>query len=137
MKRVNGRAIIIDNDEIILMFRRKIKDGIVKEYYAIPGGGKEENETIEECVKREVNEEFNLDVEVKEFLGKVEDDKNIGFIYNAKIIGGTLKLGGEELEHNKEENYYEVRRVKLSEIDNIDLLEENKALIRKAIELNK
>ena len=137
MKRVNGRAIIIDNDEIILMFRRKIKDGIVKEYYAIPGGGKEENETIEECVKREVNEEFNLDVEVKEFLGKVEDDKNIGYIYNAKIIGGTLKLGGEELEHNKEENYYEVRRVKLSEIDNIDLLEENKALIRKAIELNK
>ena len=137
MKRVNGRAIIIDNDEIILMFRRKIKDGIVKEYYAIPGGGKEENETIEECVKREVNEEFNLDVEVKEFLGKVEDDKNIGYIYNAKIIGGTLKLGGEELEHIKEENYYEVRRVKLSEIDNIDLLEENKALIRKAIELNK
>ena len=137
MKRVNGRAIIIDNDEIILMFRRKIKDGIVKEYYAIPGGGKEENETIEECVKREVNEEFNLDVEVKEFLGKVEDDKNIGYIYNAKISGGTLKLGGEELEHNNEENYYEVQRVKLSEIDNIDLLEENKALIRKAIELNK
>lgn len=137
MKRVNGRAIIIDGDEIILMFRRKIKDGKVKEYYAIPGGGKEENETIEECVKREINEEFNLDVEVKEFLGKVEDDKNIGYIYNAKIIGGTLKLGGEELEHNKEENYYEVRRVKLSEIDNIDLLEENKALIRKAIELNK
>ena len=137
MKRVNGRAIIIDGDEIILMFRRKIKDGKVKEYYAIPGGGKEENETIEECVKREINEEFNLDVEVKEFLGKVEDDKNIGYIYNANIIGGTLKLGGEELEHNNEENYYEVQRVKLSEIDNIDLLEENKALIRKAIELNK
>ena len=137
MKRVNGRAIIIDGDEIILMFRRKIKDGKVKEYYAIPGGGKEGNETIEECVKREINEEFNLDVEVKEFLGKVEDDKNIGYIYNAKIIGGTLKLGGEELEHNNEENYYEVQRVKLSEIDNIDLLEENKALIRKAIELNK
>ena len=137
MKRVNGTAIIIDGDEIILMFRRKINDGKVKEYYAIPGGGKEENETIEECVKREINEEFNLDVEVKEFLGKVEDDKNIGYIYNAKIIGGTLKLGGEELEHNNEENYYEVQRVKLSEIDNIDLLEENKALIRKAIELNK
>ena len=137
MKRINGRAIIIDGDEVLLMFRRKIKNGLVNEYYAIPGGGKEENETIEECVRREVNEEFNLDVEVKEFLGKVEDDKNIGYIYNAKIIGGTLKLGGEELEHNKEENYYEVRRVKLSEIDNIDLLEENKALIRKAIELNK
>lgn len=137
MKRVNGRAIIIDGDEVILMFRRKIKDGKVNEYYAIPGGGKEENETIEECVKREINEEFNLDVEVKDFLGKVEDDKNIGYIYSTKIIGGTLKLGGEELEHNNEENYYEVQRVKLSEIENINLFEENKALIRKAIELNK
>ena len=96
------------------------------------GGGKEENETIEECVKREINEEFNLDVEVKEFLGKVEDDKNIGYIYNAKIIGGTLKLGGEELEHNNEENYYEVRKLKVSEIDKYDILEENKELIRKA-----
>lgn len=137
MKRVNGRAIIIDGDEVLLMFRRKIKDGIVNEYYAIPGGGKEENETIEECVKREINEEFNLDIEVKDYLGKVEDDKNIGYIYSAKIIGGTLKLGGEELDHNKEDNYYEVQRVKLSEIENINLFEENKELIRKAIELNK
>lgn len=137
MKRVNGRAIIIDGDEVLLMFRRKIKDGIVNEYYAIPGGGKEENETIEECVKREINEEFNLDIEVKDYLGKVEDDKNIGHIYSAKIIGGTLKLGGEELDHNKEDNYYEVQRVKLSEIENINLFEENKDLIRKAIELNK
>lgn len=137
MKRVNGRAIIIDGDEVILMFRRKIKDGIVNEYYAIPGGGKEENETIEECVKREIEEEFSLNVEVKDFLGKVEDDKNIGYVYNAKIISGTLKLGGEELEHNVAENYYEVRKVKLSEIDNINLFEENKDLIKKAIELNK
>ena len=137
MKRVNGRAIIIDGDEVILMFRRKIKDGIVNEYYAIPGGGKEENETIEECVKREIEEEFSLNVEVKDFLGKVEDDKNIGYVYNAKIISGTLKLGGEELEHNVAENYNEVRKVKLSEIDNINLFEENKDLIKKAIELNK
>lgn len=137
MKRVNGRAIIIDGDEILLMFRRKIKNGIVNEYYAIPGGGKEENETIEECVKREIKEEFNLDIEVKEYLGKVEDDKNIGHLYNAKIVGGTFKLGGEELEHNTEDNYYEVRKVKLSELDNINLFEDNKALIRKAIELKK
>ena len=137
MKRINGRAIIIDGDEVLLMFRRKIKDGVVNEYYAIPGGGKEENETIEEFVKREIKEEFNLDIEVKEYLGKVEDEKNIGYIYNAKILGGSFKLGGEELDHNTEDNYYEVQKVKLSEIDNINLFEENKELIRKAIQLNK
>ena len=137
MKRINGRAIIIDGDEVLLMFRRKIKAGVVNEYYAIPGGGKEENETIEECVKREIKEEFNLDIEVKEYLGKVEDEKNIGYVYNAKILGGSFKLGGEELDHNTEDNYYEVQKVKLSEIDNINLFEENKELIRKAIQLNK
>lgn len=135
MKRINGRAIIIDNDEVLLMFRRKIKNGITKEYYAIPGGGLEENETIEECVKREIQEEFNLEIEVKEQLGVVEDEKNIGYIYNCSIISGTPTLGGEELEGNNEANYYEVRKLKVSEIDNYDILEENKELIRKAYNL--
>ncbi len=132
MKRINGRAIIIDGDEVILMFRRRIKDGKTLEYYAIPGGGLEENETIEECTKREIQEEFNMEVEVLEQLGIVEDEKNIGYIFNTRIISGTPKLGGEELEHNKEDNYYEVRKVKISNIDNINLFEENKNLIKKA-----
>jgi 8-oxo-dGTP diphosphatase/A/G-specific adenine glycosylase len=131
-KRINGRAIIIDGEDVLLMFRRKIKNGQIKEYYAIPGGGLEENETIEECVKREIQEEFNIEVEVKEQLGVVEDDKNIGYIFKCSIISGTPILGGEELENNSEENYYEVRKLKVSEIDKYDILEENKELIRKA-----
>ena len=133
MKRINGRAIVIDGDEVILMFRRRINNGIIKEYYAIPGGGKEDNETIEECVVREIKEEFNLDIEVKEYLGKVEDEKNIGYIYNTKIIGGTLLLGGEEKEYNNENNYYEIRKIKISDLDKIELFEENRKLIRKAL----
>ena len=131
-KRINGRAIIIDGEDVLLMFRRKIKNGQIKEYYAIPGGGLEENETIEECVKREIQEEFNIEVEVKEQLGVVEDAKNIGYIFKCSIISGTPILGGEELENNSEENYYEVRKIKVSEIDEYDILEENKELIRKA-----
>jgi ADP-ribose pyrophosphatase YjhB (NUDIX family) len=131
-KRINGRAIIIDGEDVLLMFRRKIKNGQIKEYYAIPGGGLEENETIEECVKREIQEEFNIEVEVKEQLGVVEDAKNIGYIFKCSIISGTPILGGEELENNSEENYYEVRKIKVSEIDKYDILEENKELIRKA-----
>lgn len=48
-KRVSSRGIIIDNDTVYAMFRRKIKDdGTIKEYYVIPGGGINENETLEE-----------------------------------------------------------------------------------------
>ena len=136
-KRICGRAIIIDNDEVYLMFRRRIKDGNVNEYYAIPGGGKENNESIEECVAREIKEEFNLDVEVLDLLGTVEDDKNIGYIYNTKLIGGEFKLGGEELDHNNPNNYYEVRKVSINDIDSINLYEENKDMIRKAYQERK
>ena len=131
-KRESGRAIIIDNDEVILMFRRRIIDGITKEYYAIPGGGIETGETKESATIREIKEEFNLDIEILSYLGTVEDEKNIGYVFNTKIIGGNLKLGGEELEHNNESNYYEIQRIKLNEIDNIELFEENRKLIEKA-----
>ena len=131
-KRESGRAIIIDNDEVILMFRRKIINGITKEYYAIPGGGIETGETKEAATIREIKEEFNLDIEILSYLGTVEDEKNIGYVFNTKIIGGNLKLGGEELEHNNESNYYEIQRIKLNEIDNIELFEENRKLIEKA-----
>ncbi len=131
-KRVSGRAIIIKDDEVYLMFRRKIKDGIKNEYYAIPGGGQEDNETIEECVIREIKEEFNLDIKVLDLLGIVEDDKNIGYVYDTELLGGEFKLSGEELERNRKDNYYEVRKVNMKDIDKIELLDENRELVKKS-----
>ena len=40
MKRESSRAVIIDNNKVLTMFRRKIDEvGNKNEYYAIPGGG--------------------------------------------------------------------------------------------------
>jgi len=51
-KRISSRGIIIEDDYVYLMFRRRIKDdGSFKEYYVIPGGGINEGETLEENVK--------------------------------------------------------------------------------------
>ncbi len=136
-KRINARAIILDQDDVILMFRRKINNNKIKEYYAIPGGGKEKDETLEECVIREIKEEFNLDIKPIEQLGIVEDENNIGYIYSTEILGGNLQLGGEEKEGNKEDNYYEIRKIKINDIDKYDILEENKKFIRLANEKRK
>ena len=121
-KRVSSRAIIIEDNKLLTMFRRKVKkDGSVKEYYVIPGGGLEENETLEENVIRELKEEFNVDIEVVKFLGTEEYDETIANYFLCKIVSGTPKLSGEELERMTHENYYEIRYIDLNDIDNYDI----------------
>lgn len=121
-KRVSSRAIIIEDGKLLTMFRRKIKkDGSVKEYYVIPGGGLEEGETLEENVIRELKEEFNVDIEIVKFLSTEEYDDTIANYFLCKIINGTPKLGGEELDRITPENYYEIRYIDLNDIDNYDI----------------
>lgn len=121
-KRVSSRAIIIEDGKLLAMFRRKIKeDGSVKEYYVIPGGGLEENETLEENVIRELKEEFSVDIEVIKFLSTEEYDDTIANYFLCKIVNGTPKLGGEELDRMSPENYYEIRYIDLNDIDNYDI----------------
>lgn len=121
-KRVSSRAIIIEDGKLLAMFRRKIKkDGSVKEYYVIPGGGLEDGETLEENVIRELKEEFNVDIEVVKFLTIEEYDDTIANYFLCKIVNGTPKLGGEELDRMTPENYYEIRYIDLNDIDNYDI----------------
>ena len=135
-KRISSRGIIIDDDYVYVMFRRRIKeDGSVKEYYVIPGGGIDENETLEENVKRDIREEFSVEVNILDFLGSDESDDSIANFFACEIIEGTPKLGGEELNRCTEDNYYEIRKIRISDIDKIDIL--GKDMILKAYNLTK
>lgn len=122
MKRVSARAIIFDNDYFYALFRRKIKDGKVHEYYSIPGGGVEKNETLEETVKRELKEELSVDINLLGYLGSLETDTCIFNYFHAEMTNGTPTLGGEEAKRNNESNYYEIKKVNIRDIDNIDIL---------------
>ena len=129
-KRVSSRGIIIENDYVYLMFRRRIKEnGEMKEYYVIPGGGINENETLEENVKREVKEEFLVDVKINGYRGKEESEETIANFFSCSIISGTPKLGGEELDRCTESNYYEVRKVKIEDLDKIDVMGKDMIII--------
>ncbi len=138
-KRISSRAIIIDNDQLLTMFRRKIKDGKTEEYYVIPGGGKEGNETLEENVTRELKEEFGVDIKILGYLGTKEPEGRIEHYFHCAIINGEPKLGGEELDRMTPENYYEVRRINLKDLDKISIGAKDKiemALNKEYIELN-
>ncbi len=53
-----ARAIIIENDKILVMYRNKYG----AEYFTLVGGRVNNNETIEQALAREVQEETGLDV---------------------------------------------------------------------------
>ena len=102
------RAIIIEDNKLLVFFRRKLVDNKYITYYAIPGGHVEDNETLEETVIRELKEEMNLDIEIIRYLGEIEAYNQTEYYYYAKIVGGVLQFGGEELERNNKDNYYEI-----------------------------
>lgn len=113
-----ARAIIIENNKLLVFFRRKKKEGKEISYYAIPGGHVEVGERLEDTVIRELKEELNLDIEILSYVGRLDVDNREEYYYYAKVVGGELKFGGEELERNSDENYYEVRWLPISELDN-------------------
>ena len=122
-KRISARGIILEGDNLYTMFRRKKKEnGKTKEYYVIPGGGVDEGEDFEKAVLRELKEEFSIDAEIEEYLGVKETDDTVEHFFKCRIINGTPKLGGEELERCSEENYYEIIKVSIKDLDNIDIL---------------
>lgn len=112
------RAVIIEDNKLLVFFRRKLVNNKMITYYALPGGHLEENETLEETVIRELKEEMNVDIKILDYLGMIKVGGVLEYYYNAKIVGGNIEFGGEELERCNENNYYEIRWLKLDELDN-------------------
>lgn len=61
VKKLVVGAIILNEDNKVLIVRRKVND-FMGEYYEIPGGNCEIGETIQECLFREIKEETNFDI---------------------------------------------------------------------------
>ena len=121
-KRISARGIIIEDEKVYVIFRRKINAGIKNEYYVIPGGGINENETLEEVVKRELKEELSIDVTIDDYLGYDESEDTIAHFFSCSIKEGNPKLGGEELARCTQDNYYEIKQIAISDLDKIDII---------------
>lgn len=115
IKKDTVRAIILTEDEksVCLLYRRKKEHGEIKTYYAFPGGKIKENETIEEALIREIKEELSVDITILGYLGKNVTEKGIDYHYHVKIINNNFLLAKK----NTEDNYYEIRIVKLTDLN--------------------
>ena len=130
-KRISARGIIIEDNNLYVIFRRRINpDGTFREYYVIPGGGVDSKENLEEAVIRELKEELSIDVKVNGYVGKDEGDASIAHFFACSKISGKTTLGGEEALKNSPENYYEIKKINIKELDKINIL--SKDIILKA-----
>lgn len=100
--RPAARTVILDKDGKIAVV--EVKRGL---YYKIPGGGVEDNETLEECALREAREEAGCKVEIIVDLGSSEfnsDSEVYGFEIHhsegflAMVIG---EIGEPQLEDDE------------------------------------
>ena len=121
-KRVSARGIIIYDDKVYLMFRRrKNSDGSYREYYVVPGGGIDDGENEIDAVKRELGEEFCVEVNALGKVGCDESDNSIANFYALEITKGIPKLGREKKEKCSDDNYYEIKLIDINRLDSIDV----------------
>lgn len=67
MYRKGVSALIINPDQEFLLVNL---NGFEEKYFAVPGGGVEEGESLEDAVYREIKEELDLDKELIGYVGK-------------------------------------------------------------------
>jgi ADP-ribose pyrophosphatase YjhB (NUDIX family) len=115
-----SRAVIIDRNKILLIHR--FNQG--KEYFALPGGHSEENESKEETLIREMKEETNLSIIIDKKLWALKNpsDNSMHYFFLVRNFSGKMKLGGEEAEKNSSKNNYILEWHDLDELPKLNLL---------------
>lgn len=88
-------SVVLVKDGNVMLIKEILEDK--KEHWIFPGGGVKFGETIEEAAVREMKEETDLDVEVKQFLGFKEiirtrfDYYTVIFFFIAEPLNNDIK----------------------------------------------
>ena len=118
-KRVSCRAIIFMEESIVSMYRENNN----RHYYTFPGGGKEQGESEEECVKREVLEEFGLQIVPIKKVYTYESQRSIEHFFICNITGGKFGSGdGEEFQPNNSQGVYKPTTIELQSLASLPLM---------------
>ena len=108
-------ALIRDKEKILIAKRGRGKK--FGSQWEFPGGKLDRDETPEACLRREIREELNLEIQVEEHFCTVPhqypDFKIELMAFWCSIIGGSLKL----------EEHEQVRWVTVSEMEEYDFVE--------------
>ena len=116
-------GIMYNKDGKILMGKRKETNENYPGKWEFPGGQKEENESIHECLKREWMEELNLHIKIEKEIHQSNSDNN----YYCRFFIGKI-LDEENLQMNEHD---EVLFLHKNDIYDLNIFEEDKIIIDK------
>jgi len=121
-------AIILVKNKKVLIAKRA-KDDPLEGKWEFPGGKIEVNETPEECLKREMQEEFMVEVVVGKFIAESNycynhDDVHL-LAYLGRIYGGTpIPL-----------SHAEFSWVRLKELDKYDFASADQPIVERLLDV--
>ena len=118
-----GVAVIRDDRDLILIDRRLAK-GLLGGFWEFPGGKIEGNETVQECIKREILEEIGIEIAVDSHLITIDHTYshfrvNLQ-VYNCRYLSGEARAIECE----------EIRWVTIQELDHYTFPAANQEIIR-------
>jgi 8-oxo-dGTP diphosphatase len=111
MKEVTAAIIINDNKFLIC---QRSKTDKLSGKWEFPGGKIEPGETPEECLKREIKEELNIEIEVHEKFGETIYEYPAGAI---KLMAFYADWNGGEIELNVHDSFEWVSKERIREFD--------------------
>ncbi|MCC6694126.1 MAG: NUDIX hydrolase [Candidatus Hydrogenedentes bacterium] len=129
MPRVRMAAIIVEDDRLLLVRHSKAD----RSYWLLPGGGLEFGESMEAALRRELMEEANLEIRVKDLVMANDTiDPNgsrhvINLYFTAEVLSGELRCGND---HRLEE----VRFVPLREVPSLHFYPDTRPALLPAIQ---
>lgn len=116
--RTSQRAgVAIIKDSKILLIKRIKND---EQYYILPGGGVESEETPLDAAIREVKEELGIKVNIVDQIAEFEHRGNIEYYYIAKDFAGEINGNGDS--NLNDAIHDEVLWLDVSQIEKINLL---------------
>ncbi len=115
--------ILIENDQGEFLFIERADNG----YLGIPAGGLEENETIEQCIRREVKEETNLEIISLELIGISSHPQReyVSYLNGDQIQYFTLEFYANHFQGKLQADQQEVKKALFLAESKAQLLPEN------------
>lgn len=126
----SAHAVLIDGSKILLV-QRAHNDHWKPGKWAFPGGLKDDGESLEETLKREIKEEVDLDVELENlhYLPEISFKTKHAF-YVCDKCSGTVKINANGV--HEHEDYKWVEEKDISKLDTApDVLQ----VVREALKL--